>query len=496
MSFSSSPNTAALSQQGSVVKAKDLLDFVFVTRPASGCKEGEEHKKLMYFWPKKETVDYQVQTIGFAEAVVKFTVSFAAGDEQPVSSDDDSSFRHVNTAKQLHIYFEVENDEYLLGFGLNRARAAENGYSLHASSLRTVLNTAYKMFRLFFGSFSKLFASDETGEGTALKDRLDYFFTRYLGTLRLQQMPIIDLYSGVDFMSLDNINFLKIETLIAQVCEVFPQVKRVMFLYQDRLLWYTVPKADVVVLYRYLTQNLLPMSLRAELQPETQKRSTNPHHHGKFITGPPHMDSSSLLSSMSDVSSKEQQLPVVHLSDDNGDLVPYHLIVYRALNATICLFAPVDEHEVTSEFFRNLDALLGPRLTAVASMVGDSFIANSTNNSALLKKDIDFHYVYYNPSSLSLKTTFGDSAVDTAKIPLVPSAIYRLVCDLADELETGEHFGDVLAKTDGDWWVAAKKANDRVLFLIFPQRSSGLTEVHDEVRRFTKNHFEGIFFNE
>lgn len=33
-------------------------------------------------------------------------------------------------------------------------------------------------------------------------------------------MPIIDLYPGVDFMSLDNINFLKIETLIAQVCEV------------------------------------------------------------------------------------------------------------------------------------------------------------------------------------------------------------------------------------------------------------------------------------
>jgi hypothetical protein len=57
--------------------------------------------------------------------------------------------------------------------------------------------------------------------GTALKDRLDYFFTRYLGTLRLQQMPIIDMYAGVDYMSLDNVNFLKIETLIAQVCEVY-----------------------------------------------------------------------------------------------------------------------------------------------------------------------------------------------------------------------------------------------------------------------------------
>lgn len=63
MSQSVSPSSAAVGQLGSVVKAKDVVDFVFVTRPASGAKEGEEHKKLMFFWPKKETVDFQVRPL-------------------------------------------------------------------------------------------------------------------------------------------------------------------------------------------------------------------------------------------------------------------------------------------------------------------------------------------------------------------------------------------------------------------------------------------------
>lgn len=75
-------------------------------------------------------------------------------------------------------------------------------------------------------------------------------------------------------------------------------------------------------------------------------RSSNVHHHGKFITGPPQMDASAMSSAAGDVSSKETQLPVVHLNDDDDHLVPYHLIVYRALNATICLFASVEDNQV------------------------------------------------------------------------------------------------------------------------------------------------------
>lgn len=83
-------------------------------------------------------------------------------------------------------------------------------------------------------------------------------------------MPLVDLFRGVDFLPLDSVNYLRIENLIGQLKEAFPQVAETMFLYQERLLAYSVPKSDLPVLFKYLTQNLLHMSLRAELQPEQQ----------------------------------------------------------------------------------------------------------------------------------------------------------------------------------------------------------------------------------
>ena len=83
-------------------------------------------------------------------------------------------------------------------------------------------------------------------------------------------MPLVDLFRGVDFLPLDSINYLRVENLIGQLTERFPEVAKTMFLYQERLLSFSVPKSDLFVLFRYLTQNLLHMSLRAELQPEQQ----------------------------------------------------------------------------------------------------------------------------------------------------------------------------------------------------------------------------------
>lgn len=85
-------------------------------------------------------------------------------------------------------------------------------------------------------------------------------------------MPLVDLFRGVDFLPLDSVNYLRVENLIGQLKEAFPQVAETMFLYQERLLSYSVPKSDLPVLFQYLTQNLLHMSLRAELQPKNPGR--------------------------------------------------------------------------------------------------------------------------------------------------------------------------------------------------------------------------------
>lgn len=52
-------------------------------------------------------------------------------------------------------------------------------------------------------------------------DRLDYFYTRYIQTLKLSVMPLLDLYAGVNFLTLDECNFLSVTALMGELCEVF-----------------------------------------------------------------------------------------------------------------------------------------------------------------------------------------------------------------------------------------------------------------------------------
>ncbi|MFH4979170.1 hypothetical protein AB6A40_005879 [Gnathostoma spinigerum] len=460
----------------------DLLDFFFIAHPESGRKEGEESQRILYFTPNTESIDKQTQITGFAEAVVNFTTNFTSEDDAKLS---DYPHRFVGTAKQFHVYLMLESDSFLMGVALNKEKCSTQDYVLHAKTIKAVLITGYRMFRLFFGTFAKLIAD---GRETLIS-RLEYFFSRYLHLLRLHQMPLVDLFDGVDFLPLDSVNFLRVENLLGQLKESFPMIDKVLFLYQDRLLSYSIPKNDLAVLFKYLTQNLLKMSLTAELQPEFQVSwgASAPAHRGKFITGPKDLSAEAVIAN-----AKDCKLPVVYLSENenSNNLTPYELIVYRALNATVCMFVSQD---VDINFLRDLDAMLGPELSSVASLIGDS--VGSLNSE--LKPDHDFHYVYYNPATLSLKTSFYESSVEPSRLtsltPL-PSAMCRLACDVVDQLVNEGDFGEVSVKAESDWWLIVKRVNGRLLLLFIPNQSAwNLSDVYQYSNDIIKSHFESIF---
>lgn len=474
-------NQGVSSKRGSTCRIADLMDFFFIAHPESGRKEGEEGKRIMYFNSKNESYEKQTQITGFAEAVVNFTGNFT-GDE--ADREMEFPFRYVNTTKQLHVYVLVESYTFIIGIALNRTLCSMEDYTLHSGSIKSVIITAYSMFRLFFGTFAKLFIN-----GCDLfKERLEYFFSRYLSLLRLYQMPLVDLFHGVDFLPLDSVNYLRVENLIGQLREKFPQIVKVMFLYQERLLSYSVPKRDLPVLFQYLTQNLLSMSLRAELQPEQQSgRVDSPsHHHGKFLTGAADVSAEAMIAN-----AKDFKLPVVYLSSDENSqkLVPYELVVYRALNATMCMFV---RRDVESVFLRELDAVLGPELSAIASHIGESYVAPSNG----LTGDTDFHFIYFNPASLSLKTSFYEPSGETKRstsLPAVPASVIKLACDSMDEFLESDDFTEVSVKSQSDWWVVGKRSNERLLLLLIYNPSvATIADIHQHVNFIIKTHFDSI----
>ncbi|KAL3984745.1 hypothetical protein ACH3XW_35795 [Acanthocheilonema viteae] len=467
--FSSPTNTKSKSNTCHFI---DIFDFIFVAHPDSGRIEGRESERVFYFnSPQNESVEKQTQITGFAEAVVNFTENFT-------EKKDESEFqyRYVNTSKQLHVYIQVESGKFIVGAGINKELSINEDYIIRGSAIKAVLITAYKMFCLFFGPFSRLVV----GNSAHLKDRLEYFFSRYLPQLRLHRMPLLDVFCGVDYLSLDSINYLRVENFLDDLVETFPQISKRVFFYQERLITYSVSKTDLPILCRYLTQHLLSRSLKEELQPEKCNRK-GAIHRGKFLTGLVVPAKSASINDECDA-----KLPVVYLCDDNNER---RLIVYRALNATVCMFS---QKSIDAQFLQRLDEYLGLELTALASLVAESY----GNMNDISKKENEFHFIYFNPESMSLKTSLAENIESSrnSNLPSIPSSVYKSACDIFDEFLENNDFGETSVKLDTDWWIIIKKVNKRFLLLIL--RSATLTapaEVQQYVNDIIKINFDTVF---
>lgn len=160
-------------------------------------------------------------------------------------------------------------------------------------------------------------------------------------------------------------------------------------------------------------------------------RSRSQTHCGDFISG--------VVDFLGEIS--ESQLPTVYLTETAGEdgeanvVVPFELasptfksesttaalvqVAYRALNATFCMFmragsAPLDM-DALGEF---LDA----KLSTIASKIGEGISGVPRS----IVSEVPFHFIYYNPDSLSLRTSLpsATSALHLAPTQLPPSSVF------------------------------------------------------------------------
>ncbi|VDL81360.1 unnamed protein product [Nippostrongylus brasiliensis] len=519
----------------------DIMEFFFVAHPASGRREGEEHRRIMYFYPKGETLDRQAEITGFAEAVVNFTDNFVTAQEQVEKPE--FPFRTVSTQKSEHVYIQVENCEFLIGLALSKIQYAAADYSVFLPAIRNVLTDVYKMFRLFFGEFSPFRKRNEQ----KFKERLEYFLGRYLPLLKLHRMPLLDYLNGAAFLPLNGATYLNVVSMTSELLEEFPLIEKILILYQDKVLYYSLSRRDLPSLFRYLTQSLLPMTIGDELDYQSRLvdassnswwasqccrcnmvqviEYSNVHgsygemgfqilpplevqqfvhgshrfspSQGRFLRGPQDLTTDAPLAG-------DDALPTVHLfnscdDEENEGLAKYNMMVYRCLNATVCMFST---KEITRRLMRNIDGYLGSELSKVASQIGDCIGAQSPD----VLSTPDFHYIYFNPASLSLTSSFTECP-DTPKPALPPPEVNRLVCNsLTSFLPDTDEFGECFAKTESDWWIVLKKSveensvlqvNSRLLCLLLPPSSNqqSLADIQTKTLGIIKTHFEAIFLN-
>lgn len=87
------------------------------------------------------------------------------------------------------------------------------------------------------------------------------------------------------------------------------------------------------IIYQYLVGTLLPANIETELQGGSMPRNSaapfSSLYHGRFITGPTNLKSGKTPSL--------GKVPVAFLFS-SGQPEKYHLVVYRALSASLCMF--------------------------------------------------------------------------------------------------------------------------------------------------------------
>ncbi|CAH3164779.1 unnamed protein product [Pocillopora meandrina] len=456
----------------SMKTSPSLVNF-FIYNSTFGPKEGMEKEKIILYIPTGEELDKKIKNIGLCEALVKFTETFSP--EKPCNS--------LHTQKTRQVFFEAEPEFWMImtvsiPFSEKMTKDGKMFVEYHDedvldSVLDGVLKQAYKMFKLFNGTFSYIL---KTYNIEALCKRLEHFYTSYLQTLNFSQFNLLDVFSGINFLPLDKNTFLRIQSFINVIEHTFSQVRYTSFLYSEKLVWSGLEQEDMRILYKYLVTSLFPSTIDLESMENPRSQGyvvVQPKpHHGRFITGPTELD---------DVPIPRQPPKIfVNTDSEQEELI---LVVYKALEATICLM--ISGSYPTLDFFRKIDNFIGPQLTTLANIIGEQSAKKQQSS------DQQYRYLYFNHMNLAQKSSVHSKK---SSLPCVAPEIMRLMGDISADFASFQEDGETFVKTMSDCWIVGRKSDQRELFVILNQKSANLIEIDEEVKRLGITQFNNIFF--
>jgi len=421
--------------------SRPKLNQMFLYNSLWGPREGEEDKKVLYFWPPETGVNTQVRSIGLVEAVLRFGETFSS---KPAHS--------LHTQKTRTVWREIEPD-FILCFTVNVPfvkKVAKDGSEVleyrpedvSDSVLLGILDRAHAMFRLFQGGMCSILSSSKD-DRTLLKERLSHFYSRYLATLRLESSSVLDMWGGLQYLPLEPEPFLRVQSLVTRTLASLA-LHSCLFLQQGQLVWSGLEPETSRLLCHYLTTTLLPClpTLPAPASP----------HEGRYLVGG--QDTGSL--------------PVLHLP--NGQ---FYLVVFHAINSTICMIT-VDPPD--AKFYSTVSSTLGPTLSNLSADL--THIWANSNPTAHTGNDL-VKFIYFNEANFAVKST-----VDPGNESLV-----NLAADLSSDLPEG---GEVTAKLNYDQWLVVRVAGVRTVIVLIGQKNLNLMEVAEEVARLDKSSFGRI----
>ncbi|KAK7919825.1 hypothetical protein WMY93_011109 [Mugilogobius chulae] len=445
-----------------------LLSF-FIYNPTFGPREGEEEKKILFYHPSDVEKNEKIRNVGLCEAIVQFTRTFCP--TKPAKS--------LHTQKNRQFFFEPEENFWIVMVVRNPMVEKPNKdgkpptveyqeEEILDTVYGAVVRQCYSMYKLFNGTFGRAM---EAGGVEQLIQKLEKFFYRYLQTLHLQSCDLLDVFGGISFFPLDKMTYLKIQSFVNRVEESLSLIKYTAFLYNDQLIWSGLEQDDMRILYKYLTTSLFPRHSEPELagrdSPLRPEVTGNLLHYGRFLTGP---------TNFKDPEAKFR-FPRIFVSDDDG-YEELHLIVYKAMSAAACFMISASV-ELTREFCEQLDSLVGPQLTLLASDICEQFTINRRISGT--EKEPQFKFIYFNHMNLAEKSTIHMRKTASVCLTSVHPDLMKILGDINCDFARVDEDEEIIVKAMTDYWVVGKKSDQRELYVILNQKNANLIEVNQTV---------------
>ncbi|KAF2883661.1 hypothetical protein ILUMI_22533 [Ignelater luminosus] len=456
----------------------ELKNF-FIFNSSWDSKEGEEYKKVLYYYPPTDEINTQVNNVGLVEAIIKFTGNFKPN--APVNS--------LHTQKKRQLYYQPEENYWMvMTLNLPHVAKSRNGSTVneyleedvHDTVYEAVLKQAYLMYRLFAGTFC---STEKKSDVSHLRNKLEHFFSAYLKTLKLTHCDILNVFAGIHFLPLDKQNFLNVQCFINSLECNYPMIRYVSFLFNDSLIWSGIEPNDMQIIYQYLIGTLLPAHMETELQGGSIPRNPlSPFaslHYGRFITGPSNLKTAGSVG----------KIPKIFLNNETNPSV-FYFIVYRALSSTVCLFID-GETDLSLHLFKELDEFMGPKLSSIASDIAEYCTKHITSTNT---PDGAPRFIYFNKLNLAYKSTVHLDNRQTGNVACNKESI-KVMADMNAKRALMGHAGETIVKTMNDYWIVGKISNLREFYIAIQQKNASLIDISDEVKKICDTELKGIFFH-
>ncbi|KAL0883097.1 hypothetical protein ABMA27_016561 [Loxostege sticticalis] len=448
-----------------MIDVKTKINSFFIFNSSFGPREGEEIKRVLFFHPNQISSDARKIQVGLCEAVVKFMSTFTS---EPCEA--------LQTQTKRYIFYQPEKGYWMvlvvrIPYTTKAVSAIGEGRAefLDPSVMNDLLVSAYKMFRMFMGPFKDIPIEE-------IYSTCDEFFAPFIMSRNLTN-DISDVIQGISYLPLDKNCFFKVMCFIDLLEVNYPDFKCISFVYNDQLIWNGLSSNDMLTLYQYLVQTLLPKQVEKEIQGGAIAAAQR---HGRFISPPEGIRTQDDL----------RKLVKVHLlREDETETKQYYLIIYRTLSATVCFTIDVNTH-LEIDTFRSLDAFIGPQLSTIASTISEQCAIHALQTAQLANTEHKF--VYFNRLNLAFKTypPVNKLIPSTSIKPEVLSIIAGIH---ADKKSLG-NYGEVIIKTPDEYWITGKSSNDREFYVVIQEKNANLKEISDEVKRICEAQMKGIFF--